>query len=206
MCVDSRNPVRLRQLTLKHSATDRSKLQDKAKAEVGVQVVQRWVLAALRKRRFFALAELNEAILELVDKLNARPFRKLAGSRAEHYRLLDRPALQPLPRQPFVYAEWNKARVNLDYHIERKSTKRRFQKATGSHSDPRWCGWNNNGSKEIKQELDAQTSGAAPAAPHHQGNGPHERMLAHIQRNPQSCHLTKQETIMMLTVIHLPFS
>jgi transposase len=92
--------------------------RDKAKAEVGVQVVQRWVLAALRKRQFFSLAELNEAILELVHKLNARPFRKLAGSRAEQYRLLDRPALQPLPQQAFVYAEWKKARVNLDYHIE----------------------------------------------------------------------------------------
>jgi transposase len=92
--------------------------RDKAKAEVGVQVVQRWVLAALRRRQFFSLGEVNEAILELVHKLNQRPFRKLAGSRAEHYRLLDRPALQPLPQQPFVYAEWKKARVNLDYHIE----------------------------------------------------------------------------------------
>jgi transposase len=92
--------------------------RDKAKAEVGVQVVQRWVLAALRKRQFFSLAELNEAILELVHKLNARPFRKLAGSRAELYRLIDRPALQPLPLHAFVYAEWKKARVNLDYHIE----------------------------------------------------------------------------------------
>jgi transposase len=92
--------------------------RDKAKAEVGVQIVQRWVLAALRKRQFFSLAELNEAILELVHKLNERPFRKLAGSRAELYRSIDRPALQPLPLQPFVYAEWKKARVNLDYHIE----------------------------------------------------------------------------------------
>jgi len=57
--------------------------RDKAKAEVGVQIVQRWVLAALRKRQFFSLAELNEAILELVHRLNQRPFRKLAGSRAE---------------------------------------------------------------------------------------------------------------------------
>jgi transposase len=92
--------------------------RDKAKAEVGVQVVQRWVLAALRKRQFFNLADLNEAILELVDKLNHRPFRKLAGSRAELYRSIDLPALQPLPLQPFVFAEWKKARVNLDYHIE----------------------------------------------------------------------------------------
>jgi transposase len=71
--------------------------RDKAKAEVGVQIVQRWVLAALRKRQFFSLAELNEAILELVHKLNERPFRKLAGSRAEQYQMIDRPALQPLP-------------------------------------------------------------------------------------------------------------
>jgi len=92
--------------------------RDKAKAEVGVQIVQRWVLAALRKRQFFSLAELNEAILELVHKLNARPFRKLAGSRVELYQMIDRPALQPLPLDPFVYAEWKKARVNLDYHIE----------------------------------------------------------------------------------------
>lgn len=92
--------------------------RDKAKAEVGVQIVQRWVLAALRKRQFFSLAELNEAILELVVKLNARPFRKLAGSRAELYQTIDRPALQPLPPAPFVYAEWKRARVNLDYHVE----------------------------------------------------------------------------------------
>jgi len=92
--------------------------RDKAKAEVGVQIVQRWVLAALRQRQFFSLAELNEAILELVHKLNERPFRKLAGSRAELYQSIDRPALQSLPLQPFVYAEWKKARVNLDYHIE----------------------------------------------------------------------------------------
>jgi site-specific recombinase XerC len=92
--------------------------RDKAKAEVGVQIVQRWVLAALRKRQFFSLADLNEAILELVQKLNQRPFRKLAGSRAELYQSIDRPALQPLPLHPFVYAEWKKARVNLDYHIE----------------------------------------------------------------------------------------
>jgi transposase len=85
---------------------------------VGVQIVQRWVLAALRRRQFFSLAELNEAIAELVHKLNQRPFRKFPGSRTELYETLDRPALQPLPSQPFVFAEWKKARVNIDYHIE----------------------------------------------------------------------------------------
>ena len=87
--------------------------------EVGVQVVQRWVLAALRKRQFFSLAELNEAILELVHKLNQRPFRKMAGlaSRAVPHASIARRCSRCRP-QPFVFAEWKRARVNLDYHVE----------------------------------------------------------------------------------------
>ena len=92
--------------------------RDKAKAESGVQVVQRWILAALRKRQFFSLAELNEAIGELTGKLNRRPFRKLPGTREELYRSIDLPVLRPLPAQPYVFAEWKRARVNIDYHVE----------------------------------------------------------------------------------------
>ena len=69
------------------------KIVDKAKAEVGVQVVERWILAALRNRTFFSLAELNAAIAKLLERLNARPFRKLPGSRRELFEQLDRPAL-----------------------------------------------------------------------------------------------------------------
>jgi len=82
--------------------------RDKAKVEAGVQFVQRWVLAALRKRQFFSLAELNEAIGELIGKLNRRPFLKLPGTRKELYRSIDLPALQPLPAQPYVFAEWKR--------------------------------------------------------------------------------------------------
>jgi len=92
--------------------------RDKAKAEAGVRLVQMWILAALRKRQFFSLAELNESIAELLVKLNQRPFRKLPGSRAELYATIDRPALQPLPAQRFVFAQWKKTRINIDYHVE----------------------------------------------------------------------------------------
>jgi transposase len=92
--------------------------RDKAKVEAGVQVVQRWVLAALRKRQFFSLAELNESISELREKLNRRPFRKLPGTREELYRSVDFLALQPLPAQPYLFAEWKRARVNIDYHVD----------------------------------------------------------------------------------------
>lgn len=89
------------------------KPRDKAKAEVGVQVVERWILAALRNRQFFSLDELNRAIAVLLERLNQRPFKKLPGSRQSAFDSLDLPALRPLPEQPYVYAEWKKARVHI---------------------------------------------------------------------------------------------
>ncbi len=80
--------------------------------------VERWVVAALRHRRFFSLAELNQAIRELVDRLNQRPFRKRSGSRASLFQALDRPALQPLPAERFELHHWAQARVNIDYHVQ----------------------------------------------------------------------------------------
>jgi transposase len=94
------------------------KPRDKAKAEQGVLLAERWVLAALRQRTFFSLAEANAAIAERVAWLNARPFKKLPGSRRELFESLDRPALRPLPAHPYEYAEWKMAKVNIDYHVE----------------------------------------------------------------------------------------
>ncbi len=92
--------------------------KDKAKVEVGVQVVQRWIVAALRKRKFFSLDEVNHAIAELLVRLNARPFRKREGNRAALFAQLDQPALKPLPASRYQFGEWKTARVNIDYHIE----------------------------------------------------------------------------------------
>ena len=92
--------------------------RDKAKVEVAVQVVERWILAALRHRTFFSLAELNAAIAQRLEWLNARPFRKLPGSRRTAFESIDRPALRALPVEPYVFAEWKKVRVHVDYHIE----------------------------------------------------------------------------------------
>jgi transposase len=92
--------------------------RDKAKAEVGVQVVQRWIVAALRKRKLFSLEEANHAIAELRVRLNQRPFRKREGNRATLFAQLDQPALKPLPDTRYQFGQWKTARVNLDYHIE----------------------------------------------------------------------------------------
>jgi transposase len=93
------------------------KPKDKAKVEVGVQVVERWILAPLRKRTFFGLVELNRAIWELLAELNNRPMRHLGQSRRELFEELDQPALAPLPGQPYEFARWKKARVHIDYHV-----------------------------------------------------------------------------------------
>jgi transposase len=94
------------------------KPRDKAKAENGVLQATRWVLAALRQRTFFSLAEANAAVAERVAWLNARPFKKLPGSRLSLFETLDRPALRPLPARPYEYATWKSAKVNVDYHVE----------------------------------------------------------------------------------------
>lgn len=92
--------------------------KDKAKVESAVQVVERWILAPLRNRTFFSLAELNEAMSVLLISLNERPFQKLDGSRKKLYEELDRPVLRPLPERPYEVCIWKKAKVNIDYHIE----------------------------------------------------------------------------------------
>jgi hypothetical protein len=97
------------------------KPRDKAKVEVGVQGVQgvqRRILARLRNRRFFALAELNQAIHDLVGQLKDRPMRGWDTSRRALYEPLDRLALRPLPAVPYDDAAWKRCQVNLDDHVE----------------------------------------------------------------------------------------
>lgn len=91
--------------------------RDKAKAEVAVQIVERWVLARLRKQSFFSLVALNARIRELLEDLNARPMRHYGQSRRERFESIDGPALKALPGERFVYAEWKTVGVNIDYHV-----------------------------------------------------------------------------------------
>ncbi len=67
---------------------------------------------------FFSLTELNAAIRELLVRLNERPFKKLPGCRRTCFEQLDRPAMKPLPPGRYTYAEWKRARVHIDYHVQ----------------------------------------------------------------------------------------
>ncbi|MFQ5346045.1 MAG: IS21 family transposase [Mariprofundus sp.] len=94
------------------------KPKDKAKVEGGVLVVERWIMAALRNRTFFSLAEVNAAIAALLVKLNERPFRKLSGCRRSQFEALDKPVLKALPATPYEYASWKQVGIGIDYHVE----------------------------------------------------------------------------------------
>jgi transposase len=94
------------------------KPRDKAKVETGVLIVERWILAALRNRTFFSLAELNAAISELLTGLNRRKFRKLDSTREKLFEEVDFPALKQLPQTQYEFAKWKAAKVHPDYHVE----------------------------------------------------------------------------------------
>lgn len=92
--------------------------KDKAKVEVAVQIVERWILARLRHQKFFSLSSLNKAIDRLLTELNDKPFKKIPGSRRSHFEEYEKSALKPLPQHPYEFVVIKKAHVNLDYHVE----------------------------------------------------------------------------------------
>lgn len=94
------------------------KPQDKAKAEVGVQIIERWILARLRHHTFFSLAELNQCIAALLVEVNNKPFKQLKGTRQSWFESIDQPALSPLPKHPYEYTHIKTVKVNVDYHIQ----------------------------------------------------------------------------------------
>jgi len=94
------------------------KPKDKAKAEVGVQIVERWIMAKLRHETFFSLQQLNQRIQELLIDLNQRKMKIHPGSRLSQYKAIDLPALKPLPSIAYTYTQIKKVTVHIDYHVE----------------------------------------------------------------------------------------
>lgn len=93
------------------------KPRDKAKVETAVQIVERHLMPTLLAQRFFSLAALNEVIAAMVKALNAKSFQKLEGSRASWF-AEEQKVLRPLPTTAYEFADWKRAKVHLDYHVE----------------------------------------------------------------------------------------
>ena len=86
--------------------------------ESAVLIAERWIIAALRNHTFFSIGDLNRAIREKLEDFNTRPLQKLKVSRRHLFETIDRPAMKPLPERRYEYAEWEKHKVNIDYHVE----------------------------------------------------------------------------------------
>ena len=93
------------------------KPKDKPGVEGTVGNVSTWIIAALRHRKFFTLAELNKSVRELLEDFNQGEFQKKSGSRFSIFLEQEKPFLLPLPKTPFELATWKIATVQLNYHI-----------------------------------------------------------------------------------------
>ncbi|KJE76694.1 Mu transposase domain-containing protein [Ferrimicrobium acidiphilum] len=93
------------------------KPRDKAAVEGGVLIVERQILARLRHVKFFSLYELNQAIYELLEELNAQGFQRREGTRRSVFEAVDKPVMRPLPTTAYEYAEWKRFKVQMNYHV-----------------------------------------------------------------------------------------
>ena len=153
------------------------KPRDKAKVENAVLLAERWIIAALRHRRFQALPELNGAISELLEKLNHRPFRKREGSRASLFAELDQPALQPLPAERYILAHWKTVRASIDYPVEvdRHYYSVPYQLAGPEVGGPLY--------RRYRRDP-AGRKASSFARPQQRRLSPHHRVRAHAQESP----------------------
>jgi transposase len=148
------------------------KPRDKAKVESGVQIVEERILAPLRNRQFFSLAEINQAIAPLLAALNNRRMQGKDHSRADLFATLDQPALKPLPARAYEIGIWSRARVHIDYHI---AVNDRY------YSVP---------FRLIKQEVEVRLSGAIVEI-YHKGErvASHPLVAAKYGRGTQDAHM-----------------
>jgi len=144
--------------------------KDKSPVELGVKGAEQRILAKLRNRTFFSLGELNQAISILLAEYNRRPFQQLEGSRRSQFEKLDKPALMALPQTRYEYAQWQKARVNLDYHIRADDH---------YYSVPY---------RLVKEEVQVRLTSTAVEIYH---NG--ERVASHLRAHKKHHHTTKNE-------------
>lgn len=144
--------------------------RDKGKVEGAVLIVERWILARLRNRRFFTLADLNAAIAVLLEDLNDRPMRHVGRSRRALFEEIERSALAPLPAARFEYAEWKRAKVHPDYHVEVDKT---------FYSVPH---------RLIGRQVDVRLTHRVVELFHD-----HQRVASHVRRSQRRGHVTVSE-------------
>jgi len=94
------------------------KPRDKGLVETSIGWIETWLLGWMDGKQYSSFVELNTAIRMRVAELVKRPFQKRAGSRESVFLEIDRPALRPLPLEPYENPVFAERRVPNNYHVE----------------------------------------------------------------------------------------
>jgi transposase len=103
-----------------------SRPKDKALVENAVALVYQRIYAPLRNRSFGSLVELNEAISDLLDEHNARPFQRLKISRRQLFENIEKQILKPLPKERYAIKESKDLTVQFNYHVELREDRHHY--------------------------------------------------------------------------------
>jgi transposase len=93
------------------------KPRDKALVESAVKIIYTRIYAPLRKRVFFTIQDLNEAIWEELDKHNNMKFQGKEYSRSQLFAEVEAQALKPLPRSRYEIKNYINATVYKNCHV-----------------------------------------------------------------------------------------
>jgi transposase len=91
--------------------------KEKAIVEGLVKILMRYVRFRYRRTRFTSLGQINQALGDCVEHINARRHTRFGVSRRERFEALERSALKPLPLRDYDNGEWKQATLHADCYV-----------------------------------------------------------------------------------------
>jgi hypothetical protein len=91
--------------------------KDKAIVEGAVKLLMRYCRFRYRRTTFTSLSQVNQALDECAQRINARPHTRFGVSRRERFEALERAALKSLPQAEFDAGEWKEATLHPDCYL-----------------------------------------------------------------------------------------
>src|ERR1700733_2572539 len=88
--------------------------KDKAIAEGLVKILMRYARFRYRRTRFTSLTQINQALSECVERINARRHTRFGVSRRDRFETVEKATLKPLPIGDLEYGDWKDATLHPD--------------------------------------------------------------------------------------------
>ncbi|MGA2565078.1 MAG: IS21 family transposase [Steroidobacteraceae bacterium] len=91
--------------------------KDKAIVEGLIKLLMRYVRFRYRRSRFTSLLQINQALSQCVERINARRHTRFGISRRERFQTLEKAALKALPLDGSDGGEWKDATLHADCYV-----------------------------------------------------------------------------------------